>query len=223
MSLSYEVVAAGGWAKTAARRIGEALPESGSVGLTGGSTARAVYRLLAVSDSDWSGLEVLFSDERCVPPDHPESNFRIADELLLRTCRPRAIHRMRGEDDPEAAASAYHDEIAGTVATGIDLLLLGMGADCHIGAMFPDSPALAEGDRLCAAVDRPDGMSGLTLTPPAILSAKRILLLVTGESKVGAVARVLRSTDEVRSCPARLLAAHGGATFLLDDAAAAEL
>ena len=124
---------------------------------------------------------------------------------------------------PEDAASAYSDEVESAAPAGFDLLLLGMGADCHIGAMFPGSPALGENESRCAAVDRPDGMKGLTLTPPAMLPARKIFLLVSGGGKAEAVARVIHSSDPVEACPARLLAAHPDVTFLLDEAAASGL
>ena len=130
---------------------------------------------------------------------------------------------MRGEDDPDVAAALYHSDIEEDVRRGLDLLLLGMGADCHIGAMFPGSPALNEWHQLCRAVDRPDGMKALTLTPPAMLSAKKILLLVTGANKAEAVRRVVESDQAPADCPARLLANHPDATFLLDEPAAARL
>ena len=98
-----------------------------------------------------------------------------------------------------------------------------MGADAHVGAMFPGSPALEESERFCRAVDRPDGMQGLTLTPPALLNANKVLLLVTGAAKAETVARVVTGNEPAIECPARILAPHPDVTFLLDDAAASRL
>jgi 6-phosphogluconolactonase len=98
-------------------------------------------------------------------------------------------------------------------------MLLGMGADCHIGALYPASPALGADD-YCAPVDRPDGLAGLTLTPPAMLAARKILLLVTGAAKAEAVRRAVEGSEGPESCPVRLLADHPDATFLLDEPAA---
>ena len=206
----------------AAAKIATSLPASGSVVLTGGTTAEKVYPFLALQGRDWSKLEVLFSDERCVPPDDPASNFKMASDLLFGKASPRAVHRMRGEDDPERAAGEYHEAIANVVEEGLDLLLLGMGADAHVGAMFPGSPAL-QANKLCAAVDRPDGMKGLTLTPPAMLSAKAVLLLVTGDGKAETVRRVVEGNEPIDECPARILADLDDVTFLLDNAAAGRL
>lgn len=225
MSFQVEVFDASSYPVAVADIINRHLPGAGgSMVLTGGTTAQRVYPHLAPADGPMLGaLELLFSDERCVPPDHDESNFKMATSLLYDGVVPAGLHRMRGEDPPEEAAAAYSREIAPIVKTRLDLLLLGMGADAHIGAMFPGSPALAERQHLCRAVDRPDGMQGLTLTPPAMLSAKKILLLVTGEAKAETVKRVLEGNEPIESCPARLLADHPDATFLLDDPAASAL
>ena len=223
MSFKVEVFSQEAYVTDAAAAILSALPSSGSVVLTGGTTAERIYPLLATDADVWSNVEILFSDERCVPPDHDESNFKMAAQLLLDPAGVRTIHRMRGEDIPREGAERYHQEIAATVERGLDLLLLGMGADAHVGAMFPNSPALGETEKLCAAVNRPDGMRGLTLTPPAMLSARKILLLVTGAKKAETVARVINGDEPIPACPARLLADHPDATFLLDAEAASAL
>lgn len=225
MNFQIEVFSTDVYAQLACGVIEDNLPShGGSLVLTGGTTAREVYRALGSSaPAALSGLEVLYSDERCVPPDHPESNYRMTKELLLDPAGMDRVHRMRGEDPPEEAAAAYHEAIAPVVERRVDLLLLGMGADAHVGAMFPHSPALEESDRFCRAVDRPDGMKGLTLTPAAMLNADKVLLLVTGAAKAATVARVVSGNEPVTECPARVLAPHPDVTFLLDDAAASAL
>ncbi len=200
------------------------LPEGpATVVLTGGTTAARIYPELAEASGDWSGIEVLFSDERCVPPSDDASNFGMAKRLLLDRLRPTNVHRMRGENPPEAAAAAYDRDITVIVDRGIDLMLLGLGDDCHICALFPGSPGLDERTRLCIAVDRPDGMRGLTLTPPAIRSARKTLVLVAGEGKAEAVERALRGNEPPEACPARLLADLPEVTFVVDEAAAGRL
>ncbi len=130
---------------------------------------------------------------------------------------------MRGEDPPDEAAHAYHEEISYHVERGFDLVLLGMGADAHVGAMAPGSPTISERERLCAPVARPDGLGGLTMTPPALLSSTRVRLLVNGEAKAATVKRVIEGDERIEACPARMLADHHDAIFLLDEAAASEL
>jgi 6-phosphogluconolactonase len=221
MPFAVETFPAESYASDAASYIATRLPASGSVVLTGGTTAQEVYGRLADSAGDWSRLDVYFSDERCVPPDDERSNFGMA-KILLDRVRPRTVERMRGEDEPERAAPAYHKRVAPAVAGGLDLVLLGMGEDAHICALFPSSPALAVTSSYCVAVDRPDGLRGLTLTPPALHAAASVLLVVSGGSKAEAVSRVVTGDEEPATCPARLLAGLD-ATFLLDGEAAARL
>ena len=220
MSFSIEVFSAASFAREVAYRITTSLPALGDVVITGGTTAAKVYAALE-EVARWDGLGIYFSDERCVPPDDAESNYKMATDLFLdRTTAD--VHRMRGELEPRDGADRYHAEIVRAVARGPALMLLGMGTDCHIGALYPGSPAL-ESDLLAAAVDRPDGMKGITLTPPAMVSAKSIRVLAAGEAKAEAVTRVLRGTETPATCPARLLADHPDVTFYLDEAAAARL
>jgi 6-phosphogluconolactonase len=222
VSFEVEVFAGERYAQEVAGLVAREVPDASSVVLTGGSTAEKVYGSLGESGVDWSNTDVVFSDERCVPPHDDASNFGMAARLLPGLDGAR-VHRMPGEDDPRDAARAYSDEIRPLVDAGLELMLVGMGADGHICALFPGSRVLEDKDRLCAVVDRPDGMRGLTLTPPAILSARRMLLLVTGEGKAGTVARAVHGGDDPAALPVRLLAAHPDATFLVDEALASLL
>ena len=223
MSFQTQVFASADFASHAARVIAAGIASAETLVLTGGTTAERVYVELAKENVPWERLEILFSDERCVPPGDPASNFGMAERLLFDRATPKSVHRMRGEDPPDHGADQYHSEISPLATTGVDVALLGMGADAHICAMFPGSVALDETDKLCVAVDRPDGMKGLTLTPPAVLSARMIVLIVTGEGKAATVKRVIAGNDSVQSAPARMLAGHPNVTFLLDEGAASAL
>jgi 6-phosphogluconolactonase len=220
VTFAVEVLPSRDYAREAGARVALQLPGEGSVVLTGGTTAEPVYGALAASDAGWGGIDVYFSDERCVPPDDPASNLGMANRALLERVKARCVHEMRCEADPEAAARAYHDRLVGT---GFDLLLLGVGTDCHVAAMFPRSPVLRERSRLCVSIARPDGMRALTLTPPALWEAERVLLLACGSSKAEAVGRTVGGVEPPFDCPARLLADHPDATFLVDEEAAARL
>jgi len=222
VSFEVKVFPADAYAGDAAAVIASALPRTGSVVITGGTTGANIYGAMTSSGSDWSGIEVFFSDERSVPPDHPASNFAMAKRKLFDPLGIEGWHRMRGEDDPEAAARAYHSELAGA-GSAPELILLGMGGDAHIAALFPGSPALEGTTQLCRAVDRPDGMRGITLTPPALLAGRKIMLMVTGADKAEAVRRVLTDDEPPAAAPARLLAGHPDTAFLLDQAAASLL
>lgn len=220
MGFEVEVFSNDSYPAAAAEVIALAAAGVSSMVLTGGTTAARIYPELATRSEREPETDLFFSDERCVPPDDDASNYRMATELLLDPIGARRVHRMRGELEPEAGAEAYHHAVADLMGDGFELMLLGMGADCHVAGMFPGSPALGVTSRLCTAVDRPDGMKGLTLTPPVLLGAKKILLLVTGAAKADAVERVLNGSESPKTCPARLLAEHDDVTFLLDESAA---
>jgi 6-phosphogluconolactonase len=190
----------------------------GAISLAGGSTPSRAYELLAAEpDIDWSRVELWFGDERCVGPDDPDSNYRTAAETLFsRIDIPeRNVHRIRGEDDPEAAAAAYATQIDGVA---LDLALLGLGPDGHTASLFPESPALDVRDRAAVAVtaSKPPPRR-ITLTLLVLERAVSILILAPGESKAEAIAAVLRGPD--RRYPASLLPADR--TTILTDRAGA--
>jgi 6-phosphogluconolactonase len=223
MGFAVEVFSEGSYALEAAARIALSLPGEGAVVITGGTTAKRIYGPLAGSDAGWGSLEVFFSDERCVPPDDVKSNYHMAHALLLDAVRPQRVHRMKGEEEPELAARAYHEELEPRVGQGLDLALLGLGSDCHVAGMFPGTGALKETSRLCVRVDRPDGLTGLTVTPPVLLSAQRVLVIASGRAKSQAVRRAVAGDEPPEDCPVRLLADHPDATFLADESAASLL
>ena len=177
------------------------------VALSGGSTPRATYTLLASDEFaarvDWSHVHVFWGDERCVPPEHPESNYRMAHEALLDRIPILAenVHRVHGELEPEAAAEAYAAELRtflGTTWPRFDLVLLGMGDDGHTASLFPNSAALHETARPVVAVtayyqDRP--VHRVTLTLPAINATRQILFLVTGAAKAKILQAVLEGPE----------------------------
>jgi 6-phosphogluconolactonase len=223
MPFQVEVFRPADYARAAAGRIAGELPSRGSVVITGGTTAAAMYPHLADAAPDWGELDVFFSDERCVPPDDERSNYRMANQQLLERVQPRSVHRILGEKDPSAAADAYRQALDPAVTHGFDLMVLGMGDDCHICALFPGSPALREKSAPCAVVDRPDGMKGITLTPPAVLGARRTFVIVAGQKKAQAVLRASHGAEDVTSCPVRLLEGARDVTFLVDEGAASAL
>jgi 6-phosphogluconolactonase len=151
------------------------------VALAGGSTPRPLYERLAACDFPWSETEVFFGDERCVPPDHPDSNYRMAHEALLSRVQAR-VHRMPGET---CSAAAYEEELNTVFGPGLpefDLVLLGLGVDGHTASLFPGDPALDVTDRRVVRVQRPDHPR-LTLTLPVLSAAKAAMFLVSGRSK----------------------------------------
>ena len=143
----------------------------------------------------------------------------MATRLFLGRTRAR-VHRMQGELEPDEGARLYHDEISAAIAAAPELAFMGMGADCHVGALYPGSPTLDVAN-YCAAVDRPEGLKGLTLTPPAMLAARSVRLIATGKAKADAVRRVVIGDERPATCPVRLLAPHPDVTLYLDEPAAA--
>jgi len=202
----------------AAAALAAAARTGGAISLAGSNTPRRSYELLAAEPGiDWSQVHIWFGDERCVPPDDPESNYRMAHETLIsRIDIPAAnVHRIRGEDDPDAAAAAYAREIEGLA---LDLALLGLGPDGHTASLFPESAALDEREKLAVAVvaSKPPPRR-ITLTVPVFERASSVLVLAPGESKAAAIAAVLRGPD--RRYPASLLPPDR--TTILTDAAGA--
>lgn len=177
-------------AEAALRLFREARPRT--LILAGGRTPRPVYARLASEPYDWTEVHVFFSDERCVPPDHPDSNFRMARETLLAHV-PARVHRMPGET---CDAAAYEGELRAFFGgpPAFDLAFLGLGADGHTASLFPGDPALAEERRLVLRVRGPD-YPRLTLTLPALSAARLAVFLVAGAEKRGALRRLLADRD----------------------------
>jgi 6-phosphogluconolactonase len=196
---------------------------SGQLCITGGSTPRAAYERVAEARPDWSGVEVWFTDERCVPPDHEHSNFRMVHEALLGRVEGAIVHRMKGELGPTEGAAEYEREYEAAGEPVFDLILLGLGPDAHTCSLFPGDDALFERERLVVGVETP-GMaplvSRITLTLPVVNASQRIVFLVTGEDKADAVARAFKGPPDP-SAPASLV--DGEVTVLLDEAAASRL
>jgi 6-phosphogluconolactonase len=207
-------------AGVAAELLAEA---SGHLVLTGGSTPRAAYERAASLRPDWSGIDVWFTDERCVPADHEHSNFRTVSAALLDRVEGATVHRMRGELGPHDGASAYERELDGSGPDAFDLMLVGLGPDAHICSLFPSDDALAERERTVVGVENA-GMAPLvpriTLTLPVVNATRQVVFLITGEEKADAVARAFSGHPDPRA-PGSLV--EGSPRVLMDAAAAARL
>ena len=196
---------------------------SGHVVITGGSTPRRAYERAAEQREDWTGVDVWFTDERCVPPDHEHSNYRMAERAWFSKVGGLSVHRMKGELGPEEGARDYERELDESGLEAFHLMLLGLGPDAHTCSLFPNDDALGERSRRVVGVETP-GMapfvSRITLTLPVVNAAQRKVFLVTGEDKADAVARAFSGRPDPRA-PASLV--EGEITVLLDQAAAARL
>jgi 6-phosphogluconolactonase len=185
-----------------------------SLALSGGSTARACYELLAVADVDWSEVDVFFGDERWVPVDDPESNEGMARHAFVDQVSPRQVYSMRHAGDTiEKAADAY-DELLGEYGP-LDLVHLGLGPDGHTASLFPGSPALDERERLVVPTgDDLHPHPRLTLTFPALAQARLAVFTVAGDDKRDALQRVKAGDD----LPAERVSA-ARVIWLVDEAA----
>jgi 6-phosphogluconolactonase len=203
--------------------------------LSGGSTPRPLYELLAsrpfATRIDWPRVHVFWGDERCVPPDHPESNYRLAREVLLDhvPLLPANVHRIRGEDEPERAADAYEELLGNFFGTraisptvSFDLVLLGMGADGHTASLFPGSAAVRETRRWVVASPGPQpGSWRVSLTPVLLNAAENVTFLVSGADKAERLKEVLED-GQADLLPAQLIRpTHGALHWMIDEAAAA--
>jgi 6-phosphogluconolactonase len=209
-----------------------------TVALAGGTTPQRLYRLLADGSAPyrarvpWDRTHVFFGDERHVPPDNPDSNFRMARDALLAHVPVASVHRMRGElPDAAAAAASYETElerffglsVAAAPPPRLDLVLLGLGTDGHTASLFPGSAALEERRRWVAApfVERL-GTRRITLTLPVLERAREVVFLVSGREKADALARVLVPAET--PLPAAHVRPEDGAlVWIVDRAAAARV
>lgn len=163
------------------------------IALAGGSTPRRLYERLATCDYPWSKTEVFFGDERCVPPEHPASNYRMAYETLLSKVAAR-VHRMPGETCDPAAYEAELTRVFGPGLPEFDLVLLGLGEDGHTTSLFPGDPAVQDQEHRVVRVERTDHPR-LTLTLSVLSAARLAMFLVSGASKREALGRLLCGDD----------------------------
>lgn len=177
-----------------------------NIALSGGSTPEETYKRLAqppyATQIHWTRVHVFWSDERCVPPEDPQNNYRSANEALLKhvPIPPENIHRLQGELPPLEGAAQANRELAahfgGTAVPNFDLILLGLGQDGHTASLFPESEALKTSSELIAAnyVAKLDTWR-LTFTYALINAARQILFMVSGESKAEVVKAIMEDRD----------------------------
>lgn len=206
------------------------------VSLAGGSTPVDVYTLWArESTLDWSRVALVFGDERCVPPDHEQSNYRmVADTLLSHLPVQPQVLRMGGEaEDPAQAAFNYDYALRQLVQPEgrIHVALLGLGTDGHTASLFPGTDALREGDSWCAATqgaateDGATGMQRITLTVPCLREARKLVFIAAGQEKAAIIAELLQGPLHPEQWPAQFFLRDEriNANLMLDAAAAAGL
>ncbi len=204
------------------------------VALSGGKTPKQVYELLATDDFrgrvNWSGVHLFFGDERAVPPDHPESNFKMVDDALISkvSIPVENVHRMKGEIEPEAAASQYEETLRsafpGNSWPSFDLVFLGLGEDGHTASLFPGSKAMHEEVRWVLTTRNPEThQQRITVTLPVLNHAKHAVFLVVGQNKAERLRDVLTEPQSRNRLPAQAIKLASGRLEWLVDAEAASL
>ena len=207
-----------------------------SVVLSGGATPKPLFEFLAADKSadllDWSRVHFFWGDERTVPPENPESNYRQAYQTLLgpRLIQPQNIHRIKGELDPVKAASLYQKEVSDWTHASppsFDLVLLGMGGDGHTASLFPGTKVVSNpGDFQWVAANQvpQQDVWRITFTPQLINAAKTVIFLVSGQKKAETLKRVLEGPFLPEKYPAQLINPDPGKLiWLVDQAASSNL
>lgn len=246
ITVTYQVFAtpaemAAASARLFASRVEHAVNNRGiaRIAISGGSTPQAFFKLLAdpagpfLATVPWNNLQLFWVDERCVPPDHPESNYGVCRELLLSKVGipENNIFRMEGELDPEEAASRYEAtlrnvmKLEGAESPAFDLVVLGMGPDGHTASLFPHTEALNEMGRLVVANHVPQKDTWrITLTWPVINQGTEVAFAIAGADKATVLQQVLTGPRNPEEYPSQLIRpTNGKLLFLLDEAAAAKL
>jgi 6-phosphogluconolactonase len=208
--------------EAAAALIADAAGSGRHIALSGGSSPRPAYERAGILRPNWSRVELWWVDERCVPPADGGSNYRMIRESLLDGLSrpPAAVHRIRGELEPEVGAAEYDAALDGIT---LDLAVLGIGPDGHTASLFPNAPALDETQRRAVAAEAglEPFVPRVTMTRPVLDAARTVVYLATGEGKADAVERAF-ARDPSPETPASLV--RGVQTIaILDRAAAAGL
>ena len=206
-----------------------------SVALSGGSTPRAIFELLSKDKNsliNWDKLRIFWGDERCVPPEDPESNYHMTRESLLLNVPvpPGNVFRIRGEHDPVQEATSYSSLVEDLIplvdqTPVFDLVMLGLGEDGHTASVFPDNIDLFDSPSLYAASRNPySGQERITATGRMINHARQVVFLVTGVSKADMVAKILLHREDNLNYPAsRVQPVSRNLIWLLDASAASLL
>ncbi|MFO7369965.1 MAG: 6-phosphogluconolactonase [Bacteroidales bacterium] len=209
-----------------------------SVALSGGTTPMAFFEQLAADSRNyrnpvhWDRLHFFFADERCVPPDHSDSNYGMANRSLFSRIGTFGFHthRIYGENEPVQEAERYSSEISSVISPDepipqFDIIFLGIGEDGHTASIFPDRTDLLTANRICEAVFHPvTKQARITLTGNTLLNAKRIIFLVAGTSKSVLVKQIINREEAAKAYPAaRIIWQSTRANIYLDKEAASHL
>jgi 6-phosphogluconolactonase len=203
-----------------------------TLAISGGSSPKLLFAEMARAAFNWSGVHIFWVDERCVPPNDSQSNFKLANDALLQAAKiqPQNIHRVYGELPPDEGASRYVAEIKAffSLSDGqlpaFDVLHRGMGPDAHTASLFPGEPLIGNRDGIAAHVwVEKMKMDRVTLLPGVLLAAKHTVLQVSGDEKAEAARQVLMEPEDFFRYPCQIASRDGKAIWFLDRAASAKL
>ncbi len=217
--------------------LSHSLPEGTktSVALSGGSTPRDIFQYIsqnAVDSINWDSIQLFWGDERCVPPNHEESNYKMTLDTLLVNIplESSGIFRIKGENNPIEEAERYSSVVSGLLpkhkyTPAFDMVLLGLGEDGHTASIFPPYIQLFDSKNLFASTQNPyTGQKRITATGRVINNAKQVFFLVTGASKAEMVARLIKKQEGYENLPAsKVMPESKNLLWLLDEQAAALL
>jgi 6-phosphogluconolactonase len=217
-------------ARTAAEACGaealklllEAIVQKGraTLAISGGTSPKLMFEFFARSEFDWAHVHVFWVDERCVPKDHPESNYKLAYDAWLKDLPAMNIHRVRTELPPEQAAIRYTEEIGPFLP--LDVIHRGMGADAHTASLFPGDPLVNNLTDLVGVAQR--ATPRVTLLTKVLESARHTVILATGLDKAEPLSTILRTSHEPMQYPAQIASMDPAtATWFIDEAAASRL
>jgi len=221
---AVDIVVAADPARDVGERLAAAARKGGHIVLTGSSTPRAAYEIAASLQRDWTGVELWWGDERCVPPDDERSNYRLAKAALLDRLEGKpAVHRMQGELGRDEGTAEYRLEL--TDVGAFDLVLLGLGPDGHVASLFPNFPTLDVTGRDVVGSDAgyEPFVDRISLTLPRLCATDELLFLVAGEDKADAVALAFAGGPSPRTPGSLARSAEGVTRAILDRAAASKL
>ncbi|MEO8025503.1 MAG: 6-phosphogluconolactonase [Bryobacteraceae bacterium] len=200
-----------------------------SLAVSGGSTPKLLFEAFAGTPFDWTRVHLFWVDERGVPPDHEQSNYRLAEQAFLRPASfPTAnVHRIQAELQPELAAEQYIADLRGFFGTAVgevpkfDIIHQGMGPDAHTASLFPGEPLIEDRETLAAALySQKMSQWRITLAPAVLLAARHTVMLVTGADKVEALRHVLGSDYAPLQYPTQIMREAGDVVWFMDRASA---
>jgi 6-phosphogluconolactonase len=223
MARNIDIVCVDDPAQLLAEKLVGAVHAGGHIVLTGGNSVGVAYEIAASLESDWSNVDIWFTDERCVPTSDERSNYRMIEERLLGRVRTHRVHRMRGELGRDQGATLYEQELGSL--DRFDFIVLGLGSDGHIASLFPLHPTLDITERKVVGAEAglEPFVDRISLTLPMLRNAKEIVFFATGANKADACVQAFDG-EPSRETPGSLVRAiRGTTTAILDSDAAAKV